>query len=71
MVQQGHRAVMVYLVQRNDAKSFQLAPDLDPAYAEAFAVAKAAGVEAVALKCRLSPLEIAVEKELPIKVGAK
>jgi sugar fermentation stimulation protein A len=70
-VQQGHRAVMVYLVQRNDAKSFQLAPDLDPTYAESFTVATAAGVEAIALKCRLSPLEIVVEKELPIKRGGK
>ena len=71
MVQQGHRAVMVYLVQRNDAKSFQLAPDLDPTYAESFTVATAAGVEAIALKCRLSPLEIVVEKELPIRRGGK
>ena len=71
MVQQGHRAVMIYLVQRNDAKSFQLAPDLDPTYAESFGLAAAAGVEAIALKCRLSPLEIVVEKELPIKLGSK
>ena len=60
---------MIYLVQRNDAKSFTLARDLDATYAQAFAVATAAGVEAIAVRCSLSPLEIAVDKELPIKIA--
>ena len=36
MVAQGHRAVMVYLIQRADAETFSIAGDLDPGYAEAF-----------------------------------
>lgn len=61
MVEQGHRAVMLYLVQRTDAARFQLARDLDPGYWEAFQAATAAGVEAIAYGCRLSPEEIAVD----------
>jgi sugar fermentation stimulation protein A len=68
MVREGHRAVMVYLIQRADAKSFSFAADVDPAYVAAFKAATTAGVEAVALRCRVSPEEIAVEKAVPIKI---
>lgn len=70
MVRSGHRAVMIYLVQRNDAARFTFAEDLDPTYAAAFLAARAAGVEAFALKCRLSPEEIAVDREIPIRFRA-
>jgi sugar fermentation stimulation protein A len=66
MVGEGHRAVMVFLVQRSDAESFKLARDIDPAYATAFQAAAASGVEMLCYKCQLSPTEIAVEKRIEI-----
>ena len=48
MAAAGQRAVMLYVVQRTDCARFRLAGDLDPAYARAFAAARAAGVEAIA-----------------------
>ena len=51
MAAAGQRAVMLYLVQRTDCARFGLAADLDPAYAAAFAAARAAGVEAIAHGC--------------------
>jgi sugar fermentation stimulation protein A len=66
MVAQGHRAVMLYLIQRADAATFSIAGDFDPAYAEAFKLATAVGVEALAYRCRLSPEEIAVDKAVRI-----
>jgi len=66
MVAGGHRAVMVFLVQRSDAENFKLASDIDPAYAAAFQTAAAAGVEMLCYKCQLSPTEIAVEKRIKI-----
>lgn len=68
MVREGHRAVMIYLIQRGDAKSFSFAEDVDPVYVAAFKAATMAGVEAIALRCRVTPEEIAVEKAVPIRV---
>lgn len=65
MVSQGHRAVMIYLIQRGDAARFRLARDIDPVYAAALTSARAAGVEAYALTCRMSPTEIKVDALLP------
>lgn len=66
MVRQGHRSVMLYLVQRADAERFTFATDLDPTYAKAFIDAKAAGVEALAWRCRLSPESIEIDASIPI-----
>ncbi|HVZ15456.1 MAG TPA: DNA/RNA nuclease SfsA [Bauldia sp.] len=62
----GHRAAMLYLIQRGDAETFELARDLDPAYAAAFDRAKAAGVEMLAYQCRITTEEITVAGALPV-----
>ncbi len=66
MVKAGHRAVMVYLVQRADATRLALARDVDPAYGAAYDAAVAAGVEAMALRCKLTAASIVVDKPIPI-----
>ena len=66
MVRAGHRAVMVYLVQRGEANKLAFARDVDPGYGIAFDRATAAGVEAIALRCRMSTEEIVVDKAIPI-----
>lgn len=60
MADQGMRAVMFYLIQREDARSFALAGEIDPAYTDAFAKARAHGVEALSYCCKLSVTEIQV-----------
>lgn len=49
MARAGHRAIMIYLVQRTDCDRFALAGDIDPAYAAAHARATVAGVETICL----------------------
>ena len=66
MVRDGHRAIMVYLVQRSDCDGFRLCGDLDPAYAAAFSRASAAGVEAFALGCTLTTRGIQASRILPV-----
>ena len=66
MVKQGHRAVMVYLIQRADTSRFQLAGDMDPAYHSGFLAARAAGVEALAYACEVRTDGIDVTGRLPM-----
>lgn len=65
MVAAGHRAIMLYLIQRADADHFAFAGDIDPRYVAAFAAARAAGVEALAYACRLTPEEITIARPIP------
>lgn len=67
MVAQGHRAVMVFLVQRGDAARMKLARDIDPAYGAAYDRALKAGVEMIAYRCALSPASIALALRCPVK----
>ena len=64
VAQGGARAVMLYIVQREDCDSFTLAADIDPTYAAAFAEARTSGVEALAYACRLSTDGIVVDRPL-------
>lgn len=66
MVQAGHRAVLLFLVQRGDCERVAVAEDIDPAYAAAFAEAQAAGVEILCYNCSLTPAGIAVDRRLPL-----
>ena len=52
-VERGNRAVMLYVIQRNDGDRFSLAGDLDPNYMEAFKRAHSTGVEAYAIRCNV------------------
>ncbi|WP_133489001.1 DNA/RNA nuclease SfsA [Aliiroseovarius marinus] len=64
MVGEGHRAVMLYLVQRTDCDRFDLARDIDPAYGQAFDAARAAGVEVIVLGTSISPSGVDVAAPL-------
>lgn len=66
MVAEGHRAVMLFLVQRADCTSFTIAADIDPKYAEAFAAAHAAGVEMLCYRTDISPEGIEIASRVPI-----
>lgn len=54
MAEAGHRAVMIYLIQRADCDQFSICADLDPLYAVAFQRARQRGVEAYAITCRVT-----------------
>ncbi|WP_349364718.1 MAG: DNA/RNA nuclease SfsA [Roseitalea porphyridii] len=66
MAEAGHRAVMVFLIQRADCDRFRLCRDLDPGYAAEFDRATARGVEAFAVRCQISTNAILPDALLPI-----
>lgn len=57
----GDRAVMLYLISRDDCDQFAPAADIDPVYAVAEIAAKVAGVEIMVLRTRVSPEEITLD----------
>jgi sugar fermentation stimulation protein A len=69
MVEAGHRAVMVYLVQRGDCGLFDVAGDIDPAYDEQLQRARSRGVEAICYSCHVTPQNIEVTHPLPLALG--
>lgn len=68
MVAEGHRAVMLYLVGRDDCKAMTIADDIDPTYGEMLVNAMAAGVEIIVYQCTLSTKGIAIDKPLPFNI---
>lgn len=64
----GEKALALFVIQRPDAD--RCAPHVanDPAFAQALRAALTAGVEARALRCRVSLDEIAVADEVPVVV---
>ena len=65
MVEAGHRAVMVYLIQMQ-AERFALARDIDAAYAKAFDIARQRGVEAITACCKVDPQGIEITSIVPM-----
>ncbi len=67
MAAQGHRSVMLYVVQRTDCARFRLAEDIDGNYAAAAARAQSAGVEMLCHGCAISPQAITLDGPLPLR----
>ena len=68
MVADGHRAVMMFCVQRMDCDRVIAAADIDPRYAAGLARAAAAGVEVLAWDCAITPDRITLRRPLPVIV---
>jgi len=71
MATQGHRAIMLYLVQRTDCDRFALASDIDRAYSAAFGAAEAQGVERLVYGTRISPEGVGVDVQRAIRACAQ
>lgn len=65
---EGFRAVMLYIINREDADEFTLVKEIDPVYAKLVTRAKAEGVEILAYQCKLSTSEIKVNNKIRIKL---
>jgi len=66
MAEAGHMAVLLYCAQHTACARFRLAADLDPAYADACALASKRGVEMLCFSCNISPYAITLGRVMPI-----
>jgi len=64
MIKQGHRAVMLYVIQRNDGTIFKPATHIDPAYAESLKEAHTKGVEILVYQAEVKPESIVLKNEI-------
>jgi len=62
----GARAVLLFVIQIPSAERFAVAGDIDPAYAAAFAQARARGVEMLAWRCAVNLGGIEIAAPVPI-----
>jgi sugar fermentation stimulation protein A len=68
MAEAGHRAVMLYIIQRSDCSSFALASDIDPTYAAAYTDARSRGVETLCYDCSITLEGIELRGTVPIAI---
>ncbi|MFQ6028293.1 MAG: DNA/RNA nuclease SfsA [Dehalococcoidia bacterium] len=67
VVEAGHRAAAIFVVQRQDARDFSTFDTADPEFAAGLRAAMAVGVEAYAYGCRVTDQEITLADPLPFK----
>ena len=65
VINQGHRAVLFFCVQVNNALKMEVASEVDPLYAKTLAEAIAVGVEVIAWRADLSADEIVLSQAIP------
>jgi len=68
MLRRGHRAVMLFVIQRSDGRGFAPAAKIDPAYAAEFAAAIRCGVEAIAYRAEVTPRSISIVEAVPLTI---
>ncbi|PIK13721.1 DNA/RNA nuclease SfsA [Halobacteriovorax sp. JY17] len=66
--EQGIRACMLYIVQREDVNLFSPASLIDPKYSELLKLAHAKGVEILVYQCKLSELGVDISHPLDFKL---
>ncbi|RCL04074.1 MAG: sugar fermentation stimulation protein A [Candidatus Tokpelaia sp. JSC189] len=66
VVQEGHRGIMLFVIQRNDCDRLAICNDLDPFYGQQFSLARKSGIEAYAIRCKISIDSITAEKSVSI-----
>ncbi|MGB6328418.1 MAG: DNA/RNA nuclease SfsA [Halarcobacter sp.] len=64
MIEEGHRAVMLYIIQRTENASFRIAKEIDKKYYEAFLEARKKGVEILVYQSSINHKEINISKKI-------
>ena len=60
----GFNSYMLYLIQRNDCKTFRIAEDIDLEYAKAYEYAKKNNVKILCYNCQINNQEVKLNKRI-------
>jgi len=65
-IKKGYKTYLIFLVQIQNMENFKIAKDIDNEYYKNFLMAKKAGVNFLAYRCKISSKQILIEKKLKI-----
>lgn len=65
---EGYEAAIIFVIQREDAESFSPNDEVDPELAQALRLAYLKGLSIYAYKCRVSPNEIELAGQVPVRL---
>ena len=65
-IKKGYKTYLLFLVQIQNMENFKIAKDIDSEYYKNFLMAKKAGVNFLAYRCKISSKQILIEKKLKI-----
>ena len=68
-IKKGYKSYLIFLVQIQNMENFRIAKDIDSEYYKNYLLAKKAGVNFLAYRCKISSKEIYIEKKLKIING--
>ena len=68
-LKKGYKSYLLFLVQIQGVNSFKIAKDIDKEYYENYLLAKKAGVNFLAYRCKINLKEIKIEKKIKIIDG--
>ena len=65
-IKKGYKTYLIFLVQIQNMEYFKIAKDIDNEYYKNYLIAKKAGVNFLAYRCKISSKEILIEKKIKI-----
>ena len=65
-IKKGYKAYLLFLVQIQNMKYFKIAKDIDEQYYKNYLLAKKAGVNFLAYRCKISSKKIFIDQKLKI-----
>ena len=65
-IKKGYKSYLIFLVQIENMEYFKIAKDIDIKYYENYLIAKKAGVNFLAYRCKISSKKIYIEKKIKI-----
>ncbi len=68
IIKEGNKAVVIYLIQRNDCNIMKIAKDIDTNYHKTLTEILKLGLEIICLRCFVSSNEITVNKFATLKI---
>ncbi len=65
-IKKGYKSYLIFLVQIQNMKNFKIAEDIDKEYYKNYLIAKKAGVNFLAYRCKINLKKIVIDKKLRI-----